>query len=371
MVKVLHYIGSLHYAGAQTFLMELYRNVDRENIQFDFIVFPEDECGFYDEVKKYGGMIYKCPKFKGINYLEFVKWWNVFLKKHNTQYSVIHIHQTVTARMVIKASRKYSIPTVLHSHSKSNGEGVVAKLKDVMQFNLGNMADYMYACSDEAGRYLFGADVLEKTNYETLQNAIDIARFEYNQLVRDNIREVLCIEHNYVIGVVGRFHHTKNQMFLINLLPVVIEKIPNAILMLVGDGVDRNLLERRVVELGLTKHVLFMGNKRNTEDYYQCMDLFVMPSLHEGFGIVALEAQASGLHCLLSATIPKSVNVTGNVEFLELVDKEWINAIYKAFSCSKRTCCENIEAIYRAGYDSKELAKKIQQRYYELNKVQK
>lgn len=368
-MKILHYIGSLHYAGAQTFLMELYRNIDRDNFQFDFVVFPEDECGFYDEVKEYGGMIYVCPKFNGLNYLEFVKWWNAFLAVHSVEYSTIHIHQTVTARMVIKASRKHGIPTILHSHSKSNGSGLVAKLKDMMQFNLGHMADYMYACSDEAGQYLFGPNVIGKNNYETLQNAIDISRFEYNEHVRKKLRLSLNIEDKYVLGVVGRFHHTKNQIFLINLLPEIVVKVPNVMLMLVGDGDERVLLERRAAELGVTDNVLFVGNKRNTEDYYQCMDLFVMPSLHEGFGIVALEAQASGLHCLLSSAIPKSVNVTGNVEFLDLIGNCWTNAIYETFLCSERARCENIEALYRAGFDSKELAKRIEKKYYELNRM--
>lgn len=371
MIKVLHYIGCLHYGGAQAFLMELYRNIDRDKVHFDFVVFPEEEKDFYDEVKKYGGTIYVCPKYKGFNHLEFTKWWRNFYNTHKDVYSAIHIHQTVTANAVVRITQKYNIATILHSHSKSNGSGAVAKIKDILQYGLGSKADYMYACSDEAGQYLFGKDVLNKKNYETLQNAINVSRFEYNPVIRDKFRQELNVEDKYVIGIVGRFHPTKNHIFAVNLLPEILNIIPNAVLLLVGDGENREFIESRVKELGITDNVLFVGSKNNTEDYYQCMDLFAMPSLHEGFGIVALEAQTSGLHCVLSDTIPRSVNVTGNAEFLQLDNRVWVDAIHKCFLDFERKACENIEVIYRAGYDSKELAKRIEMKYYELNRVHK
>lgn len=367
MIKVLHYIGSLHYAGAQTFLMELYRNINRENIEFDFVVSPEEQDGFYNEIMQQDRRIFCCPRYKIINHYNFVNWWRRFWFKHHHEYDIFHVHVTATAAIAIKEAKRYGVKIVMHSHSNSNGEGVMACVKDYMQRDLNKLSDYMFGCSDAAGKYLFGDSVIHNKRYQTLPNAIDINRFCFSEENRRIIRTKLGITNKYVIGIVGRFHPLKNHIFAINLMPKVLKECPNSVLLLIGEGRERKNIEDRINQLGIRDKVLMLGNQIHPEYYYAAMDLFLLPSLYEGFGIVGLEAQTSGLTCIVSTSVPRSLNVTGNVIFIELNSEKWVKKI-KQYYLSERTSCCDIEKVKKAGYDARELAEKVEDIYESICK---
>ena len=212
MIRILHYIGTLELGGSQAFVMELYRNMKREEIQFDFVIFPEWRGPLYEEIIRMGGKVYESPKYNGINHMEYVRWWQNFLNEH-PEYQVIHGHVRSVASIYLPIVRKAGRYTILHSHSMSNGHGFSALIKTMLQLPVRHMADYYMACSDEAGRWLFGNQVVSGSRYRTIPNAINTSRFLYSEEQRMVIRKELEANESFLIGHVGRFVEVKNHVF--------------------------------------------------------------------------------------------------------------------------------------------------------------
>lgn len=368
-IRVLHYIGALELGGSQSFVMELYRHINREKIQFDFVIFPNERGPLYDEILSLGGKIYECLKFNGLNSIKFVKWWDEFLKKHD-EYNVIHGHVRSVASIylpVIKKNKRFSI---LHCHSSSNGKGIKAVIKYIMQLPIKYQADYYMACSDEAGRWLFGKNVVESRRYRTVPNAIDAKRFLYDENKRVACRRKLGIENSFVIGHVGRFSEVKNHSFLLELLRRMISTRRDLCLLLVGDGPMMESIKQKAIDMNIENNVIFVGANTNTEDYYNAMDCFVFPSLWEGFGMVLVEAQTSGLKCVSSNYVPRVVDIGANlVSFLD-IDKNdektyilWKNAINEAEGLSRKSYYEEIR---NKGYDIKDNVEKMEKFYIKV-----
>ncbi len=349
MVRVLHYIGGLGFGGSQMFVMGLYRNIDREKVQFDFVVFENQLEGFQKEIIKMGGKIYKCPRYQGKNHIAFQKWWKTFFQKHQ-EYPIFHCHVRSTASLCIHTAKKYGIIVIAHSHSISNGSGFRGKIKDIMQIPVRWQADYLFACSEKAGRWMYGRAAVKRNNYRVIFNAIDTKRFQYNKEKRMKVRKSLKIDKQYVIGTVGRLTEAKNQKFLIDLFADIHKKNAETILLIVGDGELRGVLEQQVKNLGLSDHVIFTGNKSNTQDYYQAMDVFVFPSLWEGLGISVIEAQCCGLPCIVSERIPKEIDMKAKLVFIVNLRKkeEWVKQIQKQ---KGRERFSQVKALKKAGYD--------------------
>lgn len=363
-IRILHYIGSLDFGGSQTFVMEIYRKIDRDKIQFDFVTFPNEKKGFHDEIIKLGGKIYECPRYNGKNGFVFLKWWNEFFKGHK-EYKVLHGHVRSVASLYIPVARRNGICTIVHSHSTSNGSGLRGTVKDIMQIPVRWEANYLFACSNEAGVWMYGKRAVSKKNYMVIPNAIDSAKFAYDIEKRCDVRIKLGIDDKFVIGTVGRLSEPKNHKFLIDVFFEVHNKNPKAVLLLVGDGDLRSTLEQQVKQLGIEDAVVFTGSSRNTQEYYQAMDIFAFPSLWEGLGIVALEAQCSGLRCVISERIPSSVDMkVGLIDVVNLNDKElWVEKLLGRNTCRS----SHSDAVRKGGYDVTENARKLQQFYIKIS----
>lgn len=362
MVRVLQVIGSLNTGGSQAMIMNLYRSIDRSKVQFDFVIFHDDERMHEEEITKLGGIVYYIPAFNGKNIFNFVRNWKNFLTEH-PEYRIVHGHVRSVAAIYLFIAKKMGRVTIAHSHSTSNGEGFAASIKDIMQLPIRYIADYLFACSDDAGQYLYG----KYRKFEILQNSIECEKFSYNPLIRKKIRIQLGIEDAIVIGHVGRFVETKNQEFLVDLFYELQKKDRRYRLLFIGDGVLKEKIVNKCKNLEILSKVIFLGNKTNTQDYYQAMDVFILPSLFEGLGIAAVEAQAAGLPCILSEGIPKCVELTSNVAYLSLLDEKerWIDKINN-FAQEEREISNAVEQIKKAGYDVKVQASKIQKFYLDV-----
>ena len=211
-IRILHMIGSLDIGGSQAMVMNLYRNIEREKIQFDFIVDSPNEQYFVDEIKQLGGKIYSMPKFKGTNLFEMKTKWDRFFIEH-PEYKILHSHVRSYASIYLPIAKKHGLKTIIHSHSTSNGKGFSALVKAVMQYPLRYQADYFFGCSKEAGVWLFGSKVANSDRFYILKNGIDINRFLFNKNKRKKIREQLKVsDSTLVIGHVGRFNKAKNDL---------------------------------------------------------------------------------------------------------------------------------------------------------------
>lgn len=277
-IRVLHVIGSLNIGGSQTMIMNIYRNIDRNKIQFDFIVDHENELYFADEIKRLGGKIYFMPKFKGINLVQIVHYWNKFFRQH-PEYKIMHSHVRSYATIFFYIAKKYDVYRIIHSHSTSNGKGIKALIKKILQFPLRYQADYFFACSKEAGKWLYGDKIIKTDKFKELNNCIDIERYSPNKEIRNIYREKLNIQDKTVIGHIGRFHKAKNHDKLLAVFAEYKLINDNAILLLIGDGEERKNIECKILGLGIKEDVILLGNRNDIPELLQTMDLFVFPSI--------------------------------------------------------------------------------------------
>lgn len=364
MIRVLHVIGSLNSGGSQTMIMNLYRNIDRSKIQFDFIIDRENELFYAEEIKKLGGKIHVLPTFNIKNILIYRKSWKSFFY-NNPEYKIIHGHVRSTAAIYLKIAKKYGLKTISHSHSTSSGSGISALVKNILQYRIRYIADYLFACSKESGEWLFGKKSLNNKNFFILNNSIDAKKFIYDEKTRESVRKELNIDNKFVVGHIGRFHPSKNHEFILDVFKEISNKSKESVLILVGDGELKESIKNKVKELGLQNNVIFTGVRSDIERILQGLDIFIFPSIYEGLGIVAVESQAAGLRTIVSNSIPKEAFVTDLIEMvsLESPKSDWVDTIMKYTNGYERN--NTYEQICNKGYDINETVKWLEKFYLE------
>lgn len=361
-IRIVHNIASLHLGGSQAFVMNMYRNIDRSKVQFDFVVTPETKEGFYDEITNLGGKIFSCPRYKGTNHIQYNKWWDDFFNEH-PEYKVIHGHVRSTASIYLKIAKRHGLVTITHSHSTSNGNGISAIVKRIMQLPIRKQADYLFACSDKAGKWLYGEKAITQQNYYMIPNGVDLKRFEFDVNKRNQMRMTLGIKKDMMIlGHIGRLSTPKNHKFLLNVFNKYHKINSNSKLLLVGDGELFDCIKEHIDKLNISDAVIMTGSKQNTEDYYQVMDIFVFPSLWEGLPVSVVEAQANGLQCLISDVITHDVDLTDLIQYLPLDEELWLGAIVEAHKKKRMGLTnENIQKLQP--FDALTVANKLQEFY--------
>ncbi len=317
LIRVLQVFGIMNRGGAENMIMNLYRSIDRTKIQFDFVVHKSQRGSFDDEIESLGGKIYKCPEFNMKTYFKYKKWWNEFFIE-NPNYKIIHSHIRSCASIYISIAKKHGLKTIIHSHSTSNGRGVKAFVKKILQMPLRHCCDYYFGCSKEAGKWLFGKKIIKSNNFYVLNNAIDVSRFN-NFAKREEVRKSLNIKNSdLVIGTVGRINTPKNPDFIIDIIKMLQKKINDFVFLWVGDGELREHIQKRIDDEELNSHIIMVGIREDVESLMAAMDLFILPSLWEGLPVVVVEAQASGLPCIISDNITREVAISDLVSYVPL-----------------------------------------------------
>ena len=362
MERILHVLGCLDMGGAETMVMNRYRKIDRSKLQFDFIIHSDRQSGYYEEVIEKGGRVYVFPPFTGKNIFSIKKKWKNFFKEHN-YYHILHSHIRSYAAIFIPIAKSYGLKTIIHSHSTSNGNGISSFAKKIFQFPLRFQADYFLACSKDAGNWLFGKKIVNSNKFLLIKNAIDVEKFIFNEQIRNRFREQLKIEDKYVFIHVGRFQIVKNHRFLLNVFKMIYELDSNVVLILIGDGPQRDEIMNLANELKIMDSIVLLGLKNNVNDYLNAADCFLFPSLWEGLGIVAIEAQASGLHTICNECLPREIKVTDLCEFISL-DKpeEWVKSALNKYN----RCHNSFKEIKENGYDINETTSVLTSFYKEL-----
>lgn len=364
-IRILHVLGTLNRGGAETMIMNIYRSIDRTKIQFDFMIHTDKECDYNDEIIKFGGKIYNVPRYIGRNHFKYKKAWDSFFNIH-PEYKIVHGHMRSTASIYLKIAKKHGLITIAHSHSTSSrGNKFEQLVKNIMQFPIRYIADYLFACSDEAGKWLFGRNVLNKGNYKVIKNAIDIEKYTFNEVKRNEIRETLSIEDKFVVGHVGSFTYPKNHKFLISVFYEVQKQYKDSILLLVGDGELRPYIQKQIDDLGINDKVKLTGVVANVNDYMQAMDVFVFPSLWEGLPVTVVEAQASGLQCFISDKVTEEVCITPCIKSISLNEsvKNWA---YKIIFSKKNRRYETSFYMERSGFDIYDSVKLLTKFYQDV-----
>ncbi len=363
-IRILHMIGSLEIGGSQAMVMNIYRNIEREKIQFDFIVDSSNEQYFADEIKQLGGKIYSMPKFKGTNLLEIKKKWNRFFIEH-PEYKILHSHVRSYASIYLPIAKKHGVKTIIHSHSTSNGCGMSALMKAVLQYPLRYQADYFFGCSKKSGEWLFGKKIVVSDKFFVIKNAINIELYKPDPEIRKQYRKQLNIEEKAKVFVhIGRLHEAKNHMFLLEVFSLIKKKYDDAILVLVGDGDLKNKIISKINELELNKSVYMLGARNDVPNILKCSDCFLFPSNWEGLPVTVIEAQAAGLPCLISDRVTREVAISDLVKYLSVDNgvNIWMNEVERT-TMEKRDVSKD---IIKAGFDIRMSAKWILDFYKDI-----
>lgn len=359
-IRVLHILQRMEAGGTQALLMNIFRNMDRDKVQFDFLVEYPDKQFYDDEILKLGGKIYYSNVRNDFNILKFIKKLKKIIKENN--YKIVHVHTYSIGYFCLKAAKECQVPIrIAHSHNNETVHDFKYLPKLLLQKIYTIYANYLFACSKEAGRYLF-----KNKEFEVLNNAIDSKKFIYNEDIRKNMRKTLGLEDSFVVGHVGRFHPQKNHKFLINIFSKIKEKKDNSKLLLIGSGELEDDIKKQVKELSLQDDVIFLGNRKDINDLYQCMDVFLFPSLFEGLGIVAIEAQASGTPIVCSNMLPKETEVSDIYIKLDLKKpaEEWAEKVIDI--ANRNQVKQNLQQnIIDAGFDLSSTVKMLQNFYLE------
>jgi glycosyltransferase involved in cell wall biosynthesis len=340
-IRVLNVLGTTNLGGSESRVMELYRALDKDKVQFDFLVHNvydvhNDKEGYYnEEIRKLGGNIYSVPRFNVINYFSYKKALNNFFKEHN-QYCAIWGHMTSTASIYLPIAKKYGIEknkpiTIAHARNSGVARGIKGIATRIIRYPLKYKADFCFTCSREAALDVYGKSWVKKGKVWTIPNAIDAKRFSYNEKVRNELRQELGISGKFVIGHVGRMEFMKNHSYFIDIFNEVCKVRDDAVLLLVGKGELQSEIKSKADSLGLEDKVYFLGVHMDVERYYQAFDYFVFPSKFEGFPGSVAEAQASGLKCLISDKITSEVALTELVTYKSIEEpaKDWADEILK------------------------------------------
>lgn len=330
-VRVLNVLGTTNLGGAESRVMELYRVLDRDKVQFDFLVHTDKEGYYSEEIRSLGGRIYCVPRFRALNYFAYRKALKRFFEAHH-EYVAIQGHMTSTAAIYLPIAKRAGIPmTIAHARSAGVDKGIKGILTRVLRYPLKYRTDYCFTCSAEAARTVYGVHWIKKGRVWTIPNAIDTARFRYNEMVRDQMRTALGVSERFVIGHVGRFSFMKNHAYLIDIFAELCKICDNAVLFLIGTGELEAGIRDKVKAGGLESKVYFLGTCPDVERYYQAFDYFVFPSVFEGLPGSVAEAQASGLHCLVSDKVTREAALTDLVSYRSIEEPpvQWALEIMK------------------------------------------
>ena len=357
-IRILCVFSTLDRGGSESMCMNLYRNIDRSKVQFDFIKHTEEKGYFEDEIISLGGRIYAAPRFRFYNYLQYRNWWmNHF--KHHPEHLIIHGHYTTISAVYLGFAKKMGRITIGHSHSsRPDRKSLNAIMKDIVLRGVESVSSYCFACGKEAGEWLF-----PHRKFKVLNNAVDSGSFSLSDSKRILAREEFGIKDELLLGHIGRMDDAKNQQFAIRVLKEILSNSIDAKLLLVGDGQLRYRLEELAKSIGIRDNVLFTGVRSDIADLTQAMDVFVFPSIEEGLPVTVIEAQAAGLKCFISEAVTREVDLTGRCEFLPINDpKLWAEKIMSA-DLTKVNTSEQIRA---SGYDIHSTAKWLEKFYLKI-----
>ncbi len=368
-IKVLQVFHGMDCGGAENMIMNLYRNIDRTKIQFDFLVHTDKKCFFDKEIQNFGGRIFHVPYYNIKNHLAYQKALQHFFKEH-PEIKIVHGHLGSCAHIYLKIAKEYGCFTIAHSHStKPVKITLKSTLYRLFTFKTRKIADYFMSCSIAAGKYRYGNKIMSSDRHCILNNAIDTNKYVYNPETRNKIRDDFHFNDEFVLGHIGRFDSAKNQLFVVDIFYAILKKNPNAKLLLVGDGEWYSKIEMKVKELGICDKVILTGVRSDVPDLLQAMDCFVFPSLYEGLGIVAVEAQAAGLFTVCSDVVPNEASVTDLMKKLSLSDApdKWADFILNhAYTYQRKDMSDEIR---KAGYDIHQTAKWLEKFYLKIAKM--
>ena len=357
MIRVLQIFHDMSNGGIERFIMNYYRRIDRNEIQFDFLTSVDESGYFDDEIRSLGGALFHAHPFEKNpvrHYFDVAR----IVRQNNFQIVYRHTGGAFGYFDLRAARRGGARNLILHAHSANAGKPLVHELAN----RLLKIECRRFACSQRAGEFLFGSNA----RFDVVHNAIDVRRFIFCPETRNRLRRELGLDHRFVVGHVGSFQKVKNQQKALSVFAEIHKRQRESALVFVGTGPTINEIKELAQKFGLEKNVLFLGMRDDVEKVVQTFDAFLFPSLSEGLGMALIEAQANGLKCFASKdVIPAETNVTGNVRFIPLTasDSEWASVILQS---NMTRDVSALEKVKNSGYDISVEAFKMQSAFLSM-----
>lgn len=353
-IRILNLFTVMNRGGAETMVMNYYRAIDKSKIQFDFMVHRQERGAYDDEIEAMGGRIFRmCPIYPQ-NLFRYKRMLKEFFDNH-PEYQILHSHMSELGYFAFKEAIRHHVPVrICHAHNAPvfSSETVIEKLKQVsrelLALQMRKLSTDYFTCSQIAGEWLFGKKNGEKLIF--MRNAIDAVTFAYNRANAQKVKAEFGWTNKFVIGHVGRFCPQKNHDFLIDIFHRFHAKHPESVLVLVGSGELQYTIQKKVKRLGLEKYVCFLGDRSDMPNVYQAFDAFLFPSFYEGLPVSLIEAQASGLPCVISDTISKQTRLVPAYYPISLKGKteQWVTQLER---CMELLHTDTTSMIKDAGFD--------------------
>lgn len=364
MIRVLHSVSYMHRAGVETFLMNYYRHMDRRLIQFDFLCGKHLTGEYDDEIRDLGGRIFYRPDFDPLREENYTAFWRGFLMEH-PEIQIVHAHNGAKQYYPLQGAKEAGFPVrIAHAHSSDFVRDEKYQHRRELIDRLPQAATHYFGCSDKAGGFFFGEKRWADKGI-LIRNAVPCEQFAWDAQTRRRMRRRLGLSGCFVLGHVGRFMTQKNHDRLLDIFAQVRKSAPNARLLLIGDGELMDAVRRKASRLELGRAVIFAGNQADMAQWYQAMDVFVMPSFFEGLPVSGIEAQAAGLPCVFSDAVSVEAAVTEKVRYLPLAsaDPAWADTVL-SFAGDRRR--DTRETLRRAGYEIRTEAIRLQELYLSI-----
>ncbi len=350
-IRILHCVAGVGRGGYEALIMNVYRHIDTDKVQFDFLYSFD---GVYkEEIEKLGGKLYKIPFITQCGPFAYANNLDKFFKEH-PEYKIVHSHMDKFSGIVMKCAKKHNVPVrIAHSHNTANeGNFIYHIVKDYYGKMVNPNCTHRFACSDEAAKWMFK----DKADSALIvKNGVDLSRFAFKDTTDKDKFTICCV---------ARFTQQKNHSFLIDVFKKICDKKQNARLLLAGSGPLKKQTEQKAESLGLKDKVEFLGDVSDVPSLLYKSDVFCLPSLFEGLGIVFIEAQSCGVKCVASDNVPKEAKVSDDISFLSL-DKGaqfWADYILNLDVSSKK---DNSQSVRQRGYDIANTAKILEDFYIE------
>lgn len=367
-VRILIWGMSENIGGIETFIMNVYRNINRRKVQFDFLCSHDSlPIAYEDEIISMGGRVFRIMYSERESIIKSRTCLKNFFKEH-PEIKGVHVHANFPYAFPLKYAKKAGIKLrILHSH---NSAGIDAKkhgLKKILDsirkkqvaYQINKYPTMYLACSDIAGKYMF-----HNKSFRWIKNGINVNEFSFDEEIRKEYRERLGIDDDtVVVGFIGRYREQKNPLYLLEIFKEYININKKAVLVMIGIGEMQGVIDKQIRDLALENKVIQLGKREDTNNLYQMMDAFLLPSLYEGLPVVLVEAQTSGLPCFVSDTITRQVQLTDLINYYSIESNpiQWAKQVdeqikqYQRKDYSAKVAC--------AGFDMVDVAKELERIY--------
>lgn len=367
-IKILYIINGLEKCnGITSYAMNYFKNIDENKIEIDFLICNRTGIDNIDNEKiihEKKSKVFYIDQISIRNFIRVLKNMKKFFKEKAKDYDIIHCHLLNSGAFLLHYAKKYKIKhRILHSHVTKSADTKLKKIRNdlLIPIAIRNSTNF-FACSDDAGKFIF-----RDKKYMVIKNAIIPDRFDYNEEKRKIIRNKMNIVDNYVYGNIGRLCPQKNQLFLLDIFKNIKQKQKNAKLIIIGNGPWKEKIDEKIKKLELADDVILLPSMENIEDMYQVFDMFLFPSNYEGLGIVLIEAQVSGLKCLVSNKVPKEAKITQEYKSEDISNtaEQWATT---AIDFANRPYTRNtkIQEVVDNNYDIKTQAKRLEEIYMQI-----